>query len=301
MRSPFLSVPSLGRGIRGWTWAHRFTAATFLALLVLGRHGWFPWIKGSLTSTQVLGVVPLVDPLSGLEVILASRSATVTLVIGVGATVLIAALLGRVFCGWLCPLGLLFDLNDDVREKLNSKRLTGQRRLPQFGAPGELKYWLLALCVLLSTVAAIPVFTALSPVNLVALALVFSPGIEVSAIGLLIVLEYSSRRLFCRGVCPLGAVHSLLGRRGFLRIRFRRQSACPRRCRRCSLSCPMGIEVLEDHLLAGKAAVDDPECTRCGTCVDGCGDNVLRLGFRTGSASGAPSPNEKQPADASDG
>lgn len=301
MRSTSPSLPSRTRAVRWWTWTHRLTAAAFLVLLVLGRHSWFPWIKGSLTSTRLFGLVPFVDPLSGLEVMLASRSATLTLLIGVGATILIAALLGRVFCGWLCPLGLLLDLNDDLRERLNSWQSSRKPRLPQFDAPGELKYWLLALSVLLSTVAAIPVFTSLSPVNLVALALVFSPGIELSLIGLLVVLEHFSRRSFCRGVCPLGALHSLLGRYGLLRIRFRRRSACPRRCRRCSLSCPMGIRVLEDHLLAGKPAVDDPECTRCGTCIDKCGDNILHLGFRIRSAPPALSPGQSQPADANQG
>jgi len=294
------SLPSRTRAVRRWTWTHRLTAGAFLGILVLGRHAWFPWIKGSLTSTRLFDVVPLVDPLSGLEVILASRSATLSLLIGVGATMLIAVVLGRVFCGWVCPLGLLLDLNDDLRERLHRWRSTRQPRLAQFGAPKELKYWLLALSILLSTVAAVPVFTTLSPVNLVALAVIFSPGIELSLIALLVVPEHFSRRLFCRGVCPLGAFHSLLGRYGFLRIRFRRQSACPRRCRRCSGSCPMGIRVLEDHLLVGKPAVDDPECTRCGTCIDGCRDDVLRLGFRTRSRPPAPSPNQRQPGEADD-
>ena len=92
-----------------WTTCRRLTAAGFLALLILGRYSWFPWLKGSLTATRVLDVVPLADPLSGLEVILASQSATSTLLLGMGATLLITLLLGRVFCGWLCPLGLALD------------------------------------------------------------------------------------------------------------------------------------------------------------------------------------------------
>jgi ferredoxin-type protein NapH len=280
MKSKSPSPPSRTRAVRWWTWAHRFTATAFLATLVLGRHAWFPWIKGSITSTRLAGVVPFVDPLSGLEVMLASRSATGMMLLGVGATVLIAALLGRVFCGWLCPLGLLLDFGDDLRGRLGSPQSRRKPVLPQFAISGELKYWLLALCLVLSTVTAVPVFTAVSPVNLVALAVVFGAGIEVSLIALLVVLEPFSRRLFCRGVCPLGAFYSLLGKWGVFRIRVRRQSACPRRCRGCSLSCPMGIRVLEDHLLAGKTTVDDPECTRCGACVDRCGDGVLRLGFR---------------------
>ena len=42
---------------------------------------------------------------------------------------------------------------------------------------------------------------------------------------------------------------------------------------------PMGIEVKTRHVGAGQPTLDDPECTRCGTCVDGCLGEILSLGF----------------------
>ena len=42
----------------------------------------------------------------------------------------------------------------------------------------------------------------------------------------------------------------------------------------------MGIHVMEDWTTRHYPAVNDPECTRCGTCVDQCRGDVLTLGFR---------------------
>ena len=42
----------------------------------------------------------------------------------------------------------------------------------------------------------------------------------------------------------------------------------------------MGIRVTEDYIVAGKSAIDHPDCTRCGACVDACPSGVLRLGVR---------------------
>lgn len=264
--------------LRLWTWSHRLSAAAFLALLVLGRQEWFPWLKGSPTATRLLSIIPFVDPLAGLEVMAASRNVTATLLIGVASTTVIAVVLGRLFCGWLCPVGLVLELNDQLRGWLHRRLARLRVKVPQFHVPKALKYWLLLLFLGLSLVAGIPVFTSISPINLVVLSILFAPVIGLIAIGLLIVLEHFSPRLFCRSVCPLGALYSLLGRYAPLRIRVR--TGCERMsCLRCTQHCPMGIRVMEDYVLAGKTAVNDHECTRCGTCSDVCGAGVVKLGW----------------------
>ncbi|MHC4405865.1 MAG: 4Fe-4S binding protein [Planctomycetota bacterium] len=268
------------RRIRFWTWARRLTAVSFLALLFLGRNHWFPWLKGSLTATSWFGAVPVVDPLSGLETALASRSVTTTVLAGAGAVALTAILLGRVFCGWVCPLGLVLDLSDALRGRLVRGLERLGVRIPQFTASQEIKYWLLALCLVLSAWSALPVFTAISPVNLVALAVVTTPGVEMTAVGLLMALELFSRRVFCRALCPLGALHALLGRFGRVRVRVARECSRQLACRQCTHDCPMGIRVLEDWVTPGRSSVADPECTRCGACADGCPGGVLGMGVR---------------------
>ena len=280
------SLAARWRRFRRYTWAHRSTAAVFLLLLVLARHGAFPWIEGSLTSTRLFGVLPLVDPLSAVEVLLASRTWTPALLWGAAILLVFWALIGRGFCGWLCPLGLILDLNDDVRRWLQRalrrygvRHHRGLLRLPEWRLARETKYWLLAACLLLSLLASVPVFTTVSPINVVALAFVFSPGIELSLVAAIIALEHVAPRAFCRALCPLGAFYALVGRFGRLAMRSDPDHAGKLICRQCTLHCPMGIEVLHDHVLAGHEKVDDPECTRCGSCADVCRSDVLYLGF----------------------
>lgn len=274
----------VGRGrrsgrFRRWTWAHRATAGVFLLVLILGRFDWFPWVKGSTVATRLFGFLWLADPMAALEVMLATGHLHGPLLLAAGLLLVFYALAGRVFCGWVCPLGLLLDLNDDVRGWLACRLRRHHRRLPDVPLPGELKYWLLALFLLLSLVARLPAFQLISPINILARSLIFAPGPGLLFIGGVLALEYISRRAWCRVLCPLGAFYGLVGRFGRLRVWVNPERAGKVRCRLCTLGCPMGIRVMEEYALAGKPTIVDPECTRCGTCVDVCPQQVLRLGL----------------------
>lgn len=48
-------------------------------------------------------------------------------------------------------------------------------------------------------------------------------------------------RMWCRFMCPLGGLLSLLSRISFLRIR--RQSALCINCKKCDRTCPVGVRV----------------------------------------------------------
>lgn len=264
------------RRIRRWTWLHRLTAAAFLGLILLGALGGEEWFSGSTTSTHILGTLPLADPLAALEVMLASRSLPRTLLLGSGVLVMVAILLGPIFCGWVCPLGLLCDLNQDVNRFLR-RRL----RLPEWRLPRETRYLMLGLAAGLSLVGRLPVFQTVSPINLIAWVLAFriTPLLLV-AVAVLLIVEQFAPRLWCRSLCPLGALYAALGRFGRLKVWINPALAGRTPCRQCTLGCPWGIRVMEDYSLAGKPAVLHPDCTRCGRCADDCPRGVLRLGLR---------------------
>ena len=269
-----------GSRFRFWTWSHRLTAAGFFAILVLGQNEWFPWLKGSPTAARWFQAIPFVDPLAALEVVLASRSLPLAMLPAVCLTLLVAALLGRVFCGWLCPLGLITELNGAVAVRLRRWLLLAHIRPPVIRIPRQTKYWLLTLFLGLSLVSGVPIFTAVSPVNMTVLAVLSAPIVPLAIIGAILVFEHFSPRAFCRGLCPLGALYSLVGRFGLLRVSVRSE-AKQTLCHQCTRQCPMGIRVMQDHVLAGHATVTDPECTRCGTCTGGV--LQLRLGRRSSS------------------
>jgi polyferredoxin len=76
--------------------------------------------------------------------------------------------------------------------------------------------------------------------------------------------------LFCRYLCPMGAVFDPFSRLGFIRL-HRDESKCSA-CGRCGRACPHRIPV---HQLQ---AVRHRDCTNCLECLDACPEaDVLRL------------------------
>jgi ferredoxin-type protein NapH len=265
------------RRILSWALAHRLVGAGFLALLVLGRFDFFPWFRGSVSATALLDVVPFVDPLAALEVVLASGRVQADMLIGAGLILAGAVLLGPVFCGWVCPLGLLLDLNQALRRRVLGSRATDAHPRP---SSRWLKYGVLGAVIGFSIVAGLPLFQVLSPISILVRAAVFTAGGGLLLVATIVIVEYVRPRLWCRSLCPLGALYAIVGRFGLLRVRLDPALAGRTPCERCTRSCPMGIRVLEDYGMTGRGSVDHPDCTRCGHCIDACPRGVLRLGFR---------------------
>ncbi len=263
-----------------WAWARRSTAAAFLALLFLGRFDWFPWLKGTTTATTIGHIVPFADPLAAIEVMLATRSVQLELLLGATILLIFGALAGPVFCGWVCPLGLLLDLNDTLRRWVaNRTRRTGWS-LPEMSIPRAVRCGVLALVLGFSLVAQLPAFQILSPINTVSWVVVFFAWHGVLLVSVIAVVEHVAPRIWCRSLCPLGAVYSLMGGFARLRVYVRPHRGGKVRCGQCALYCPMGIRVMEEYVLSNKPSIDDPDCTRCGECVDRCPTKILRLGVR---------------------
>jgi ferredoxin-type protein NapH len=302
---------------RHWTWARRATAMAFLALIILGGREWFPWFTGSTPASTLLDVVPLADPLAALEVLLATGAIESTLLIGAGLLVTASLLLGPVFCGWACPLGFLLDLNDGIRLRLK-RFLEGIKvSMPALDSPREMRYMALGVALGFSAAAGLPAFQTVSPIHLVSRLFVFYPepalsgdhafmeklamiaritiaagGVLLLVLVLIFIIEYAAPRIFCRALCPLGAMYSVLGRFAPLRVRVKDNPGCPAGCRQCTTYCPMGIRVKEDFTTAGKQVITRMECTRCGACIDQCPGGVLELGF--GRKAHGPSPASKK-------
>lgn len=265
-----------------FTVARRVTAGLFLLGIVAGGRLGVELVRGSSTATTWFGVVPFADPLAAAEVGLASGTWTTDLAVGALTVVAMTLLLGPVFCGWLCPLGLIADLNQSLRRRAAKALRRRGRRLPARSLPRGGRLFALGLVLSASFFAGLPLFQIFSPINAVAWAAVYVVTPAVLGLILLLAVEWVAPRLWCRSLCPLGALHAELGRGARLKVRVDPSRAGRTPCHQCTMHCPMGIRVMEDHALAGKTAVDDPACTRCGSCIDACPGGVL--GFTRPSA-----------------
>ncbi|MBC8423310.1 4Fe-4S binding protein [bacterium] len=224
--------------------------------------GWF--------QSLAIGSLWLVSPLEGLECILVAHTLYGPLLVGMVLPVLSAALLGTVFCSWICPVNTLQVWSD----RLLAPWLARHRR--DRHVPRTLQWYVLALELLLALVLGTPLFVFLSPPGLVGrelMMLVFFRTLAVEGALLLVILGLNlfTRRFFCRAFCPLRGLLALLGARR--RLVVARVDEVGPGCRHCDEACPLGLAPS-----TGEGA--SVHCWNCGRCVDACSDGGLKLIWR---------------------
>lgn len=74
-----------------------------------------------------------------------------------------------------------------------------------------------------------------------------------------------TRRFFCKVLCPLGAIWSLMNRTSLVRLEVD-GSRCTS-CGACAAACPTQVDVPAD--------INSPECLRCLDCVRACPSGAI--------------------------
>jgi ferredoxin-type protein NapH len=229
-------------------------------------------LAGSLASLK-LGPLELSEPAALLSAMLAGHVLTWAAVLGAAPVMLLALLLGPVFCSWVCPWGLLSEGVDALRQR-------GRRRSWPAGGGVERRTRLLVLLgfFLLSLFFAVPLAALLSaPRLLSALPLealylrALSPVTGGLLLALLLLESCGPRRLWCRALCPVGALASFLHRPFGAGVRCEEgRCRCPS-TPPCQLACPWGLDPRRPGPLDG--------CTNCLRCVEVCPSEALELAW----------------------
>ncbi len=184
------------------------------------------------------------------------------------AICLMSLVVARSFCSHLCPIGLLSELLGRVGIRLAGRSISVPRWLDlplrslKFLALG---FFVRAIWLDMSP-AAVETFLS-SPYARVADVKMWmffaSPTrLTIGVLGALVVGSLFVRDLWCRYLCPYGALLGVLGRLAPLKVR-RRSDLCTS-CRACTRACPARLPV---HSMPRVASV---ECTSCQDCVAAC-------------------------------
>jgi polyferredoxin len=239
------------------------------------------------------------DPLTGLAGILAARRVTAALLISIVVGFGLALALGRVWCGWLCPLGTLLDF-----VPARSVRKFEPDPLPHLRA---VKYLLLASTLIAALLGSLTLLI-LDPITLlyrvrygglaragladhrhragdVCCAVPAWAGglhrgepardraahraalyglnvlVALVLVGVL-ALNAVRPRFWCRYLCPLGGLLGLVSRISWLRRTV--GDACVE-CQRCARACPTGTINPARHFES-----DPAECILCLDCAPVC-------------------------------
>ncbi|MBN1630787.1 MAG: 4Fe-4S dicluster domain-containing protein [Thermoleophilia bacterium] len=289
------------------TWSvHRFRRLfqivfflLFLALLTLTV-----WPLGTLLLSGFL----LADPLLAINSV---ANGVLRWEFLLAVPVLLSPLfVGRAFCGYVCPMGFLVELLGPRRERRPRPRAHGVlRQVPLFGLLvvaililfGSAVFLVFDPLSLLTRSATTLVYPAVdrglrlagdvlylapplrggvdSVTEVLTGRLVFTNGLayKLQLVMLfmfvaILALSWFERRLWCRHLCPLGALLGLIGRAAIF-SRVIDEQACTR-CGACTAVCSMDA-VGDDGV--------STDCSRCQgglECIDTCPNGAIRWGRR---------------------
>ncbi|MHB8222537.1 MAG: 4Fe-4S binding protein [Desulfurivibrionaceae bacterium] len=263
--------------------------------------------SGSDTIEYAVNILFRIDPLLALSASLAAGF-FILLMLPAVATVLLTLILGRFFCGWICPMGTLLDGCRTMAPHTG----TGKERRYR-----PLKFYLLGF-LLVGAWFGLPMAGYFDPFSILVrgLALAVDPALHAMAttfftytyqeapawvngvtepvyaflkatilpfsqkyydlamlsLGILLLvflLERVERRFFCRNICPLGALFAVTAR--FSLLRGKAGASCGK-CRNCREVCRMGAIDEERN-------ISPLDCNLCLDCIHQCPGNKISFQF----------------------
>ena len=300
-----VAKPKQARSSRKW---HRWRRVVQVLVLVLFLYLLLTTQPGSGVS-RPHDLFFRLDPLAGIAAMLASRTWMAPLALG-GITLLLTLVVGRAWCSWLCPLGLVLDWTPGHRPKNKN------RALPAYWRQG--KYFLL-FTILLAAVFGSLTLVIFDPVTLLfrtigstvlpALNLAVTtietglyhfpplqpaldwfdslargwfltaqpfslPNLTLMVVfAAVLALNAIRPRFWCRYLCPLGGLLGLISKMAPVKYRVDTEKCIA--CQRCATICPTAaIEPQQ------KFAANPAECITCLDCLEVCPTRAITFSSR---------------------
>jgi len=234
--------------------------------------------------------------------------------LAIASFLVVGILLGKSFCGWVCPFGFVQDLIGLVkRRKTEISPRTHESMI-------YIKYAVLGIVLFVSVTFSVSKLVGTSHGYESALGIfakapftTFSPAETLFATLPKMISDYSNIMLqvpfleqlsgianlpplfwvqlfvmvgvvvfsayvprgWCKYFCPHGAIMAMMNRFSFLGLRRDLVKCVKGECRLCVEACPMNVRILD----LPWEKFSDPECIYCMKCVDACPNKAIKIKY----------------------
>lgn len=188
---------------------------------------------------------------------------------------------GRFFCGFACAFGSLGDAMHAIYGIICKKRKKKPKRIkPELAKKlSLLKYGILLLIAICCFADVYQKARGTSPWDVFSMLHAgnfrlasYLPGILLLI--LILIGMFFEERFFCRFLCPMGAVFSLLPILPLFTLHRKREN-CIRGCSACTRQCPSAVELPSD----GSMDISG-DCFQCQKCIDTCPKGNIHCGIK---------------------
>ena len=273
------------------------TMAIVATVIILGS----AWNAGTGSlSAFGLGNIAAICPLGYLETMVAGRDMMGHLLIPFLVIIGLTVLLGRVFCGWICPVPLvrkvLINKVDEPNEG-SSQQVSRDGQIVKDSCAQERCHTeknsssgliILGITISSSAIFGFPVFCLICPIGLI-FATVFAlirligfnePTLDLIIFPIVIIVELVLLKKWCTKLCPVGALLSILSRFNRNLVPTVDHSRCLEeskgvKCQQCRSACSLDVDIKN-----GNGTGDISDCTKCKECADNCPVHAIRFPWR---------------------
>lgn len=253
--------------------------------------------------------ISILCPLGALTTMLASKTLVPQALISLGIAVVLILALGRLFCGWICPVPVVNKLPRLFKKKESAIASDGALQTtesPKKAAKAcascaggcadcrehaktkfDSRHVILAGSLLSATIFGFPVFCLVCPIGLsfatlfLVIALFAGGDItwSVLVVPVLLLVEVVLFKKWCGRICPLSAFMSLIGKVNSRTLRPTvdlerciERPGSPATCGRCATVCEVGIDPRHPE-----RGVGFNECLKCRACVEVCPTKAITM------------------------
>ncbi|MEO5355856.1 MAG: 4Fe-4S binding protein [Nitrospirae bacterium YQR-1] len=258
----------------------------FILFVVLLFATDFRHLKGYETSLFLK-----ISPLTFLSTLLSSFTVYKGIILSL-FVIIPTIFLGRFFCSWICPMGVF---NQWISHVFNKCKNVDHCKNNSYRSIFAFKYYLLTVLIILAAFGALQ-SGLFDPVSFLTRSFtvslypainytggtfylkqpIFNGGMLITLIFIIII--FSNRfitRLWCRALCPLGALLGVIS--AFSVLRIRRNTAKCTDCRKCMRFCHGACD---PHL-----SLRQSECHLCMTCIEECPEGAIHYGWEEAQSS----------------